>query len=168
MSQHNNVNDCYDDADNDDSGLDKLATRYSCSSVPVTLTDFSKHGQVDFYKAADSISDYIKLLECPIPPPPPLSVSQKIRVTSLLAVFHKHGHMDFSKTSNSISHHLTSIFPENCQICWVGRVGGLVWLGGLGGLGYLRRSRGLSARRARRTKSGPEGPPTRSRGPEGP
>ena len=101
----------------------------------------------------------IKLLECPIPPPPPLSVSQKIRVTSLLAVFHKHGHMDFSKTSNSISHHLTSIFPENCQICWVGRVGGL---------GYLRGSRGLSARRARRTKSRPEGPPTRSRGPEGP
>ena len=61
MSQHNNANDCYDDADNDDSGLDKLATRYSCSSssVPVTLTDFSKHGQVDFYKAADSISDYL-------------------------------------------------------------------------------------------------------------
>ena len=25
----------------------------------VTLTDFSKHGQVDFYKAADSISDYL-------------------------------------------------------------------------------------------------------------
>ena len=33
---------------------------------------------------------------------------------------------------------------------------------------YLRWSRGLSARRARRTKSGPEGPPTRSRGLEGP
>ena len=51
--------DCNDDADTDYSGLDKLATRYSCSSVPVTLTDFSKHGQVDFYKAADSISDYM-------------------------------------------------------------------------------------------------------------
>ena len=51
--------DCNDDADTDYSGLDKLATRYSCSSVPVTLTDFSKHGQVDFYKAADSISDYL-------------------------------------------------------------------------------------------------------------
>ena len=25
----------------------------------ITLTDFSKHGQVDFYKAADSISDYL-------------------------------------------------------------------------------------------------------------
>ena len=51
--------DCNDDADTDYSGLDKLATCYSCSSVPVTLTDFSKHGQVDFYKAADSISDYL-------------------------------------------------------------------------------------------------------------
>ena len=91
-----------------------------------------------------------------------LCLSQKIRITSVLAVFLKLGQMDFSKASNSISHHLTSIFPENCQICWVG---GLV---GLGGLGYLRGSCGLSARRARRTKSGPEGPPTRSRGPEGP
>ena len=54
-----NAIDCNDDADTDYSGLDKLATRYSCSSVPVTLTDFSKHGQVDFYKAADSISDYL-------------------------------------------------------------------------------------------------------------
>ena len=105
----------------------------------------------------------IKLLECPIPALS--SSSQKIQITSVLAVFLKLGQMDFSKASNSISHHLTPIFPENCQICWVGRVGGLV---GLSGLGYLRGSRGLSARRARRTKSGPEGPPTRSRGPEGP
>ena len=45
----------------------------------------------------------IKLLECPIPP---LSVlllcplSQKIRITSVLAVFLKLGQMDFSKASN--------------------------------------------------------------------
>ena len=51
-------------------------------------------------------------------------VSQKIWFTSLLAVFLKHGQMDFSKASNSISHHLSSIFPENCQIFgWVGWVG---------------------------------------------
>ena len=106
----------------------------------------------------DCLIFFIKLLECPIPAPPPLSSSQKIRITSVLAVFLKLGQMDFSKASNSISHHLTSIFPENCQICWVGRVGGLVGLGGLGGLGYLHGSRGLSAQRARRTKSGPKGP----------
>ena len=103
----------------------------------------------------------IKLLECPIPAP--LSVSQKIRVTSLLAVFLKHGHMDFSKASNSISRHLTSIFPENCQIF---RFFG--WVGWVKRVDYLRGSCGLSARRARRTKSRPEGPQTRSRGPEGP
>ena len=107
-----------------------------------------------------------------------------IRVTSFLTVFLKHGQMDFSKASNSISHHLTSIFPENCQIfsfCWVGlvglvgrvrRVGQSSVLGGTGGwvgcVGYLHGSRGLSTQRARSTKSGPEGPPTRSRGPPGP
>ena len=96
----------------------------------------------------------------------------KIRVTSLLAVFLKHGQLDFSKASNSISQHLTSIFPENCQIFkffgWVGLVSQVGQVGWLGRLGYLRGSRGLSAGWARRTKSGPEGPPTRSRGPEGP
>ena len=101
----------------------------------------------------------INLLECPIPALSSVLVSQKIRITSPLPVFLKHGQMDFSKASNSISHQLTLIFPENCQI----------FLGGLGGwVGYLRGSRGLSGRRARRTKSVPEGPPTRSRGPEGP
>ena len=53
---------------------------------------------------------FIKLLECPIPPLS--SSSQKIRITSPLAVFLKLGQMDFSKASNSISHHLTSIFPR--------------------------------------------------------
>ena len=65
--------------------------------------------------------------------------------------------MDFSKASNSIFHHLTSIFPENCQIssfCWVGLVGlvgrvrrvgqsgGSGWLSGLGQVGRVGRSRG--------------------------
>ena len=67
---------------------------------------------------------YINLLECPIPLSVcPLSVT-KIRITSPVAVFLKHGQMDLSKASNSISHHLTLIFPENCQIFgWVGWVG---------------------------------------------
>ena len=124
------------------------------------LPDLSHTEFYPFHKQASP--RYFKLLECPIPAPLSSSsvcLSQKIRITSVLAVFLKLGQMDFSKASNSISHHLTSIFPENCQICWVGRVGGL---------GYLRGSRGLNARRARRTKSGPEGPPARSRGPEGP
>ena len=64
------------------------------------------------------------LLLCPL--------SQKIRITSVLAVFLKHGQMDFSRASNSISHHLTSIFPENYQIFrffgWVGWVGWVDWL----------------------------------------
>ena len=38
----------------------------------------------------------------------------------------------------------------------------------LGLFSYLRVFRGLSSRRAERMKSGPKGPPTRSRGPEGP
>ena len=58
----------------------------------------------------------IKLLECPIPAPSSVlllcPLSQKIRITSVLAVFLKLGQMDFSKASNSISHHLTSIFPR--------------------------------------------------------
>ena len=60
---------------------------------------------------------FINFLECPIPalcPPPPLS--QKIRITSPVAVFLKHGQMDLSKASNSISHHLTSIFPKKMMM----------------------------------------------------
>ena len=52
--------------------------------------------------------------------------------------------MDLSKASNSISHHLSSIFPENCQIFgWVGLVGqvGLVgwvkWVGLVGRVGRV-------------------------------
>ena len=58
-----------------------------------------------------------------------LCLSQKIRITTVLAVFLKLGQMDFSKASNSISRHLTSIFPENRQICWVGWLGWLGWVG---------------------------------------
>ena len=86
-------------------------------------------------------------------------LSQKIWITSPVAVFLKHGQMDFSKSSNSISHHLTSIFPENCQI-----------LGGLGGSGgwvpaWVSRPERLKgakdevgAQRAPNLKSRPGGP----------
>ena len=78
-------------------------------------------------------------------------LSQKIRITSPVAVFLKHGQMDLSKASNSISHHLTSIFPENCQIFWVG------WVGGVGQVGHVGWVDGLPAWVSR---------PERPKGPE--
>ena len=53
----------------------------------------------------------IQLLECAIPPPSSLSVTQ-IRTLSPLLVFLKHGQLDFSKVFSSISDYLTSIFPD--------------------------------------------------------
>ena len=72
-------------------------------------------------------------LHCP--PPPPLRHKKKSgSLLFLLHIFLKHGQMDFFKSSNSISHHLTSIFPENCQIFWVGSVGHLGYVGWVDGL----------------------------------
>ena len=76
--------------------------------------------------------------------------------------------MDLSKASNSISHHLSSIFPENCQIFgwvgWVGLVGQLGWVGRVGqsdGSSGWVTCVGLAA-------WAPEGREGRSVGPKGP
>ena len=94
----------------------------------------------------------------------PREMRPKILISSPVTVFLNHGQLDLSKVSDSISHHLTSLFPENCQIFgWVGRSGGSGWVSGLGGLCWsVARVGGLPAWVSR-----PE-PPTRSQGPEGP
>ena len=50
-----------------------------------------------------------QLTRIPYSSVPVLCLSQKIRITSVLAVFLKHGQTDFSRASNSISHHLTEL-----------------------------------------------------------